>query len=246
MGTLYLKLARVLLLSFLLASVGSAKRKPEQTETRKDASPIGRCVGDCLFETLRQEYAFYLADAAHSSRIAVRLCSKERFEIAIAKASGNLSALTDALKRWQHVNPDEIALLLSDDCLPAGAGRVATEFWAVPPAASLPSHERNIRLTDASITITRGKDHRTKVEEFIRQLREKPDSYGFVKGSYFSHPSSTLRRRVRDAERRVLRHADLKGRFAVGLVPYGIIYSDYIEPKEPVFIVIQILKRNGP
>lgn len=120
------------------------------------------------------------------------------------------SALSDVLKRWQHVNPEEIALLLSDDCLPKGTGRVATEFWAVPPAASLPSHERNIRLTDASITIIRGENHRTKVEEFIRQLRRKPDSYGFVKGSYFRNPSSTLRRRVRDAERQVLRHADLK------------------------------------
>jgi len=244
--TSYLTLARALLLSFLLASAGPSECKPEMSETGKDALLIGRCVGDCLFDTLSQEYAFYLADAAHSGRIAVRLCSKDRFEIAVAKASGNISALSDVLKRWQHVNPEEIALLLSGDCLPKGAGRVATEFWAVPPAASLPGHERNVRLTDASITIIRGESHRARLEEFIRQLREKPDSYGLIKGSYFRHPSSTLRRRVRDARRQVFRNADLKDRFAADLAPYGIIYSDYVEPKEPVFIVIQILKRNGP
>lgn len=243
--SLCFKLARVLLLASLLAPVCFSRSSSEQAETRKRAILLGRCVGNCLFDTLSQEYAFSLADAANHSRIAVRLCSNERFEIAVALANSNLIAMSEVLKRWKHVNLDEIALLLSDDCLPEVAGRVATEFWAVAPSASLPSHSRNVRLTDISTTIIREGNHRSKVEEFIKQLQQKPDSYGFVKGSYFRNPSSTLKRRVGDAEKQVSRNANLKDRFAVGLVPYGIIYSDYVEPKEPVFLIIQILKRAG-
>ncbi|HEX8137839.1 MAG TPA: hypothetical protein VF544_09640 [Pyrinomonadaceae bacterium] len=244
MKSICLKSTLLSVLAVFSASLCFSNAVSNQLDESKTPILLGRCVGNCLYDTLSQEYAFAIADAANHGKIAIRLCSNERFEIAVAKASDNLVALTDVLKKQKHVNTENIALLLSNDCLIGGSGRVATEFWAIAPSAPLPSHESNIRLKNASITVIREGNYRSNTKEFIDRLRQQPDSYGVVIGSFFRQPSSTLKIRVRKTRIQLKKYPDLKGRYAIDLIPYGVSYTGYIEPIEPDFLIIHLSKER--
>jgi hypothetical protein len=213
---------------------------PPPPAARAEPALIGSCVGNCPPDAVRQEYAFYLAEAARAGRVAVRLCSADRFEVAVAKAHDNLQALAEELKRWPHVRQDEVALLLSPGCRPARAGRVTTEFWEVPRAAPLPAHVRNIPLTAASVEVVRGERPGARAREFARRLRESPEAYGVVLGQFYSRPAPLLRGRVLDAENLLRGHRGLRGRYAAALVPYGVTFDGQVEPTEPSFLIVRI------
>jgi hypothetical protein len=236
-----LKLIRVIVAAALIATASRAGARGAVPVAPDEPILIGQCVGNCLHDKLVQEYAFYLIDAANYSKLAIRLCSNERFEIAIAKASSNLNIITQELKERSRINPDEIDLLLSKgDCSPEVPGRVTTQFWAIPASAPMPEHYRRIKLGGASTTVIRKEDNRSRLTEFVKQLRKEPDSFGVVIGSFFRQPSRLLKSRVREAERYLKSRTDLKARSAAALVPYGIIYTGHVEPTEPDFLIIRI------
>jgi hypothetical protein len=240
-----LKIVLLLMLSMWLVPLCFAQVGLQLPERNKNPILIGRCVSNCLHDDLSQEYAFALANAARYAKIAIRLCSNERFEIAVAKASSNLMSLADELKSEHHVNTDDISLLLSNSCLPKTTGRTATEFWIIPPTASLPNYNINVNLKNVSINVIREGNSRSSTEEFIEQLRQKPDSYGVIIGSYFLHPSSIIKRRVQEAVKQTKSYPNLKGRFSIDFVPYGVIYTGYVEPTKPDFLIVQIFKNSS-
>lgn len=245
MRVVWPSLALAMLLHALPVQPCARRAAQESASPAKSPILIGRCSGDCLYETMRQEYAFYLADAAHNNRLAIRLCSAERFELAVAKANSNISTLIEELRRWPHVKPGEIVLLLSRGCRPARPGRVTTEFWAVPHAATLPAHERKVTLDDASFEVVGevGQGAAKRAAEFIMQLRQTPDAYGVVLGTFYRRPAPSLKRGVRDAARLLRAEPDLRGRYATAFVPYGFTFSSgFNEPTEPSFIIVRISK----
>lgn len=240
-------LALAMLLHALLAQPCASRtvQEPDAPATRPIL--IGRCSGNCLYEKMRQEHAFYFADAARYGRVAIRLCSAERFELAVAKASYNISTLVEELRRWPHVKPGEIALLLARDCMPSKPGRVTTEFWAVPSATTLPAHEREAALADVSLENVGevGQGVAMRAAELIRRLRQTPDTYGVVLGTFYRRPAPSLKRSVRDAARMLRAEPDLRGRYATSFVPYGFTFSNGLdEPTEPSFMIVRISKKE--
>jgi hypothetical protein len=229
---------------------------------------IGRCVGQCWYDTLRQEYSFALADTTNWGSIAIRLCSSERSEIAVGKASYNLVIIVDELKKLHKVDVNDAVLLFSRRCRVTRPERVATEFWAIPRGASLPVHEKSIKINELSISIARQQNDKAHMETLLargeafpkvttepqasseteamaQMLRREPDSYGMVVGNYFSRPAAELKRRVLLAKQQLEKHPALRGRFSTHLIPYGINYTDSVEPTEPSFKVIRLSITSG-
>jgi len=242
MKGLWLKLTQLCLLSVTLVPLCPSGARPVAQKERTAPTLLGRCEGNCLYDTLSQEYAFALADAAQHGRIAIRLCSNEKFEVAIAKASANLIEIADSLKKRGLTDLSDIPLLISDKCPTEGMGRVATEFWVIPSHAAPPTYDKLTSFTSVSITAVGEMSYHSKVREFVKHLRQEPGSYGVVVGYFFRRPSLTLRHRVREAGKLVRSNPDLKGRFTAALIPYGVIHTGYVEPKEPRFLVVQISK----
>ncbi len=115
--------------------------------TAQEPISVGRCVGQCTGDKLAQEIAYYFSDAIKSgNNVAIRLCSSERFEIAIAKASGNILTVEYALKNFYKSDLDKVTVLLSTDCLQKEIpGQVATDFLILS-TNSLPPHENEYNL----------------------------------------------------------------------------------------------------
>ena len=253
----------LLLFLFLVISVSL---KGSISSANQKAILIGRCVGNCLHDDLTQEFGFSLADAFESGHVAIRLCSSERTEIAIAKASTNLTGIIYDLRKSHNVNLNNSDLLLSRRCTAAKQELVATEFWAIPGTASLPPHEKNLRIANLSISVASRqaeqaymkpllvlgdplpddvKKHQapSQTEAMAQMLRSEAGSYGVVIGFYFRGPSAQLRREVRLARQELEKDAGLKGRFSTYLIPYGYRYSDSVEPNEPNLYVVRLSSR---
>ena len=254
-----------LLLFLLMVALRSEGTAPP---ANPKAILIGRCVGQCWYDTLRQEYSFALADATRWGSIAIRLCSSERSEIAVGKSSYNLVVIVDELKQLHKVDVNDAVLLFSRRCRAGKLGRVATEFWAIPQGASLPFHEKSIKINELSISmarqpndkahmetlLTRGEAYpktttelqsSSETEAMAQMLRRDPDSYGVVIGYYFSRPVAELQQRVLLAKQQLEKDPALKGRFSTHLIPYGVNFTDSVEPTEPHFKVIRLSITSG-
>jgi hypothetical protein len=259
MGALKLKagLLLILLLAVSLPLEGMA------LPPNGKAILIGRCVGNCVADDLTQEFAVEFADAATSGRIAIRLCSSERAEIAIAKASTNLAGMVYNLKRQHNVSLNDVSLLFSRGCRAAGPGRVATEFWAIPRASSLPPHDKSIKISAISISVARQEKDKALMYRLLRNgegleetpvgptatsetdataqlLRSERGSYAVVIGFYFARPTAELKRRVRRARQQLEKDAALRGRFSTHVIPFGVNYTGSVEPNDPHFYVVTV------
>jgi hypothetical protein len=255
------KLKAGLLLILLL--VVSPRLEGTAFQSERWTKLLGRCVGNCSYHELTEEISFALADVARSGRITIRLCSSERSEIAVAKASTNLTMMVETLKELHKVDVNDVLLLFSRSCGAAKPERKATEFWGIFGGASLPPHEKSIKISELSLGIVRQENGKaymktllsggeapenavtepqaiSKIDVGAQMLSRDPGSYGVVIGFYFKRPTAELKRQVRLAKQELEKDQALRGRFSTHLIPYGFRYSDSVEPTEPSLYIIRL------
>ena len=238
---------------FLIALICSTTAfSQSKTENLQKVIIRGRCIGQCTGDKLREIASDFASAANYGNQLAIRLCSNERFEIAIAKATGNIFTVFGELKEISKINSDEVTLLLSDDCLQNEVPKqVATDFLILSDGSQPPYIERtnlkNVCVTRIGIVpISREmeKDYpKEAFNDFVKQLQQKPNAYGVVIGFYNRKPSKILKNKVQKIDDKLRKFPDLKDRYTTDIVSYGYYDSDWnFEPKKPVFYIVEVKK----
>lgn len=204
-----------------------------------------------------EDNAAYLVDSAgQGGRVAVKICSRERLPIALSIAAADPFLISTILEVDYDFTPERILYLRSEDCLGPDPIVAATEFWAVPNGAALPTSVESIRSnqiqseavgTEASST--KGThNYKAAARELTMKLRARPRAVGVVLGYYYQKPSSAMQRRLHEV-RTLLEESGLpQDRYCVRLMRWTgerPVDPPEPEPAYPSLLVIEIMRDSA-
>ena len=81
----------------------------------------------------------------------VRVCSREPMPLALSIAAMNPFTVARALNQGYNFALERILFLRSEDCLGPDSAVAATELWAVPKGAALPTFVESIKSNQAHL-----------------------------------------------------------------------------------------------
>jgi hypothetical protein len=198
-----------------------------------------------------EDNATYVVDSAgRNGRVAVRVCSKEPLAIAVSIAAGDPFALTPIFQSVYGLKPDRIIYLRSEECLTSNAEVAATELWAVPEGAQLPSSvesikSNNIRMASVpknNILKPGTRAYREATRELISRLRTTKRSVGIVLGYYYDQPSPEMKRRLLEIRRALEQSGLPQNRYFVSLTPWKADRGVDPRSPEPVYPTLSIVE----
>jgi hypothetical protein len=200
--------------------------------------------------SLEDNAAYVVDSAGREGRVAVRVCSKEPLAIAVAIASGDPFALTPIFKTVYGLKPDHIIYLRSEECITPNAEIAATELWAVPVGAKLPSSVESIKSNEIRIesvpknsTLEKGtRGYREATRQLISRLRTTKSSVGIVLGYYYNRPSPVVKRRLAEIRRALEQSGLPRDRYFVSLTPWKAERGVDPPSREPVYPTLSIVE----
>ncbi len=201
-----------------------------------------------------EDNAAYLADSAGSDgAVVVRVCSKERMPLALSLAAADPLIVATILKVDYDFTPERVLFLRSEDCLGSDLAVAATELWAVPEGAVLPTSVESVRSDQVRLEsigtkdeLGKGaRDYQAATRKLIAELHEKPDAAGVVLGYYYKKPSPVMERRLREV-RKLLEQSGLpQDRYCVRLAAWTgerSVDPPDPEPKYPSLFVVEVAR----
>ncbi len=136
------------------------------------------------------------------AKIAIRLCSKQPFLVALATPQVDPFRLAELLVGAYGYLPQFVIFVRSEDCL--GKEVSTVELWTLAADSEFPHHiearlsSRVRRTTLGTEPVNRGvRDYKAATQELIRNLQANPQSRGVVMGYYLKRPSAALKQRLR-------------------------------------------------
>jgi hypothetical protein len=202
------------------------------------------------------EAAFRLTglDPKQRERVVIRVCSKEPIIRAMANAPASPFEIADRVSGYAYL-PEKVMFLRSAQCLSTKTPWItATEIWAIPEGASLPSFEesltsnqvRLVRLGKLPAPSNRGvRDYKPAVRDLIENLRRNPQNVGVVFGYFLEHPSPALRRRIREVTTSLEQSGLLRKRYLVRLTYWPDEVSAYPPDSEPQYPSVFLVELVG-
>jgi len=229
------------LLILLLASTASQKQtaQPKLFKRYEHGAPYNRITENVLTLTI----AVKPADRA---KIAIRICSKQPFLIAMAAAHADPFRLAELLVGAYAYLPQHVIFVRSEDCL--GKDPSIVEIWTLAENGSLPAHVESRLSSQVRISllgkqpVVRGvRDYRKATQELIAKLKANPTSKGVVTGFFFKRPSATLKRNMRVVKTMFQRSGLPPDRYFIHTTYWNDEYSNLeSEPPYPrVFLIEQ-------
>jgi hypothetical protein len=182
-------------------------------------------------------------------RVAVRICSKEPMPLALAVASGRPFLLVSNLVNHGY-SQERIMFLRSDSCLHNDPAIAATEFWAIPKGASLPSSTESIKSSQVKAESLMNKEseknnktYMIALQNLVAVLSTTPEASGIVVGYYNKSPSPKLTRKLRKAQSFLKNSKIPSDRYFVRTLPWtGSSDPGDLEPDVPDVIVVRVRK----
>lgn len=119
---------------------------------------------------------------------AVRICSREPMPLALSTAAMNPFTIARALNQGYNFPHEHILFLRSEDCLGTHAAVAATELWAVPNGAALPTFVESIKSSQARLEtvgtktlLAKGtRNYRSAIKELTAKVRAAPEATGMI------------------------------------------------------------------
>jgi hypothetical protein len=207
-----------------------------------------RCGDSCL-----QELAIALGGGGAkkaSNTVAIRFCSKESLPLALSTAAASPEYLISILTDSYGYTPERILFLRSEDCLAPEPSVTATEFWAIPQSATLPTSIESVKSSQVRVDslgmeglIGNVRSYKAALRKLPDKLRAKPEAVGIVLGYYYKQPSRVMKRRIREVQRTLKENGLSEDRYSVRLAPWtGEYGDDDPEPKYPSLFVVEVAK----
>ena len=186
---------------------------------------------------------------------AIRVCSRESMPLALSIAAMNPFTVARALNQGYNFSLERILFLRSEDCLGSDSAVAATELWAVPKGAELPSFVESIKSSQAQLQIVGTKtlkaagmrNYKSAVKELTTKMRATPEAIGVIVGYYFKQPSPEVRRRVSEVQKMLEQSGLPRDRYSVRLMPWPgerSIDPPETEPKYPSFFIVKVAKEK--
>jgi hypothetical protein len=201
--------------------------------------------------SLEDNAAYVVDSAGRGGRVAVRVCSKESLAVALSIASGDPFALTPILQTVYGLKPDRIIYLRSEGCLGPNAELAATELWAVPEGAQLPSSVESIKSSEIRFesipknsTLEKGtRSYRAATRQLISRLRTSKETVGIVLGYYYDRPRPVMKRRLVEIRRALEQSGLPHHRYFVSLTPWKAergVDPPSPEPSYPTISIVEV------
>lgn len=245
------KTLTILLELLLLFGASSAK----DDRTRPEAKLIHRferSSGDYGLSEAVIDISMYAHELDGTA--VVRVCSKEPLSVALLIAAANPFIVTERLSN--KYPPERVLFLRSEDCLGSYPEVAATELWAIPKGAALPSSAESIKSgqvrlepvgTKSPPTANGVHNYRVAVEELVAKLHARPKAVGVILGYYYKNPSVVIKQRLHKVQS-ILEQSELpRNRYFVRLAPwtgeYAIDPPDP-EPRYPSLFIVEVSKSS--
>jgi hypothetical protein len=224
---------------------------PFRTERFEFAGSSIESIGEYI-----DEISNYMSEHKESS-FTVRLCTKEKFEVAIPIASIEPNMLSDYLIKSKieppYVSADRIFVDRSEHCVGKSKTSIASELWFESKdnkvknsidkvnVCQISSGElSSIKDDDKNIGVGTY-DHRKALKKFAEELKKRPNAVGVVIGNYVDNQSNSIKRKLAYAESWLGKSGLSKKQYAVKLMRWNG-NPDIYEPKYLRFRIIEIKK----
>jgi len=240
----------LLIIGLLFSSSGSLGQggKPEAVQVRRYER-----TGSGFDAITEANYELTRIATKPDDVAVIRLCSREPMALALSIAAMNPFTVARALNQGYNFVLERILFLRSEDCLGSDSAVAATELWAVPKGAALPTSVESINASQARLQtvgatnlLAEGtRNYRLAVKELTTKVRAAPDAIGVVVGYYFKQPSLEMKRRVREAQKMLEQSGLPHDRYSVRLMPWPgarSIDPPEPEPKYPSVLVVEVMK----
>lgn len=229
---------------------------PRSKGVQSEAKLVHRCEDGCSGYDSIMERTLDLAKYGDvpADTVAVRVCSKEPMALALSIAA--MSPFKVA--KWMHdvynYPSERVVFLRSKDCLGSNPRVAATELWAVPKGAALPTSVESIKSSQAHLETVGTKDlspegarnYRTAAQELTTKLKAKPGAVGAVLGYYYKQPSPIMERRLREVCRLLEQSGLPQDRYFVRLAEWtGEYGDDDPEPQYPSLLVVEVARDSA-
>jgi hypothetical protein len=236
------------LLLFFGVSPGQGGNKPEAVQVRRYER-----AGSGFDAITEANYELTRIAGRPDDVAVVRVCSREPMPLALSSAAMNPFTVARALNQGYNFALERILFLRSEDCLGSDSAVAATELWAVPRGAALPTFVESIKSSQARLEIVGTKtllaagtkNYRLAIKELTTKMRAAPEATGVVVGYYFKQPSPEMKRRVSDAQNLLEQSGLPRARYSVRLMPWPgerSIDPPEPEPKYPSVFLVELLK----
>ena len=190
-----------------------------------------------------------------SSKLIIRLCSKEHLPIAIPTSVVEPLTLTRFLvssKKKPAISSERIFVDRSENCIGKLLSNTATELWLVDTEGHLPNSKEEIKACQIQIQEFKSKkdrekniylgtySHKLAVEKLVTELKRDFQATGIVLGYYVDNPSSVVRKKVLYAQKNLEKSGLMPSRFEVRMTKW----TGFSEIKEPKHLSVFITKIN--
>lgn len=230
-----------------------------QDNTHPEARLVNRCESGCSSSNAVMEATIDLLHhlGQPPDMVAIRVCSKRAMPIALFIATTDPIYVTRWLATVHNYPTERVVFLRSEDCLGTNPAVAATELWAIPRGAALPTSVESVQANrvrsevigaDENTPARGARDYRAATQDLIRKLRARPNAVGIVLGYYYKRPSPIMRRRLREVRRLLERSGLPQNRYFVCFMPWQGEYGidpPTSEPRYPSVSMIEIMGRNA-
>jgi hypothetical protein len=182
----------------------------------------------------------------------LRICSKESMPAALSVAAANPFTVAKALNEGYNFAFERILFLRSEDCVDSSPNVAATELWAVPRGATLPTFVQSIKSTQVRVEyigthktppLDGLPNYKNAVRQLIAKLGAREHAVGIVLGYYYRKPDLLMQDRLHQVENLLQMGGVPKDRYIIRLMPWAVDHSvarRAPEPKYPSISVIEI------
>lgn len=205
---------------------------------------VERCEKYCSYPASLSEVVLnannvFQEDAQGSGKLLVRVCSKDSMPVAIATAAIEPDDVLHLTRGFESsafkLRVDDVVIGRSESCSGKLPNTTPAELLAVPRNSSLPPVIESIKAcqvrtrwiatgtdSDPLIRLHQAGGFRRAIKRLVAELKNNPQSTGFVLGYHLKNETKLMRSRLREA-RQVLAESGLPAaRFVVRTIPqYG-------------------------
>ena len=243
-----------LLITLILVLVSSSISQPAKELSNPQAERIRRFAGSgSNFDAITEANYELTRIAQKPIDLAVlRICSKESMPTALSVAAANPFTVAKALNEGYNFSPDRILFLRSEDCVDSSSTVAATELWAVPSGATLPTFVQSVKSSQVSVESIGTKntppldgvrDYKNATRQLIAKLRTREHAVGIVRGYYYRKTDRLMRERLHEVEQLLRQGGIPKERYVIRVMPWAVedsVAGRTSEPKYPSISLIEI------
>jgi hypothetical protein len=202
---------------------------------------IGTCKGNCFFETI-SEFVLTAKGSKDTHDIYIRLCTKDKLEVALSKTNFNLQNL-NYWYQYHQMDVSKVPIFLSKQCVDKPTKNVLFQIIANNiEKKEIPfSFEDKVYFRDFNVTRIERDSVELSVGQFIQFLEKNPNSYGTILGKYNYSPSLKLKRNFQKAKLLLGKKKVSSARYFMQIIPSGLkTYPPDPEPSYLLFYVVEL------